>query len=87
MNKTYLWLAAIVVMLIGVHLDSNVTVHAQSSSSRCVANVPRDWGNFKGVSQAYGIGFEDSSGTLRFMNQFPCGLDHAPIVSLEIRRP
>ncbi len=73
-------------MLIGLELNPGKVVHAQSYSSRCIANIPREWGTFKGVSNSYGIGFEDSSGTLRFVNQFPCGLEQAPNVSLELRR-
>ena len=86
MKNTYFWYVAIFLMLFGLHLHSDHVVNAQTYSSRCIANVPREWGAFKGVSQSYGIAFEDASGTLRFVNQFPCGLEHAPNVSLELRR-
>ncbi len=86
MKKTYLCCVVIFLMLIGLHLNSGNVVNAQTYSSRCIANIPREWGPFKGVSQSYGIAFEDASGVLRFVNQFPCGLEQAPNVSLELRR-
>ncbi len=53
----------------------------------CVAYIPPDWGTYKGASATYGLGFEDSAGTLRFVNQFPCsGLHQPPIPALELRR-
>jgi hypothetical protein len=54
----------------------------------CKAYVPASWGTFRGVSGTYGMGFEDSSGTFRFVNKFPCsGLpDPPPPVTLELRR-
>ncbi len=87
MKKNCVWFGVVILaLLLGGRLNSAVDVQAQTGSSRCIANVPASWGTFKGVSQSYGIGFEDSSGTLRFVNQFPCGFDQAPIVSLEVRR-
>lgn len=53
---------------------------------RCVVSIPTQWGTFRGAAQGYGLVFEDNAGTLRFMNQMPCGLEGAPIVSLEVRR-
>lgn len=52
----------------------------------CTASVPAKWGPLKGVSAVYGIGFEDPSGTLRFVNKFPCGFDTTPTISLELHR-
>jgi len=58
---------------------------AQDSSSRCIASVPLDWGEYVD-SSTNGVAFRDSSGTLRFVKNFPCGLEGAPNVALEIRR-
>jgi hypothetical protein len=53
----------------------------------CVAYIPADWGEYKGASASYGLGFEDSEGTVRFVNQVPCsGLHQAPTLALELRR-
>ena len=53
----------------------------------CVAYIPADWGTYKGASASYGLGFEDSEGTLRFVSQIPCsGLHQAPTLALELRR-
>jgi hypothetical protein len=53
----------------------------------CVAYIPADWGEYKGASASYGLGFEDSEGTVRFVNQVPCsGLHQPPILALELRR-
>lgn len=45
----------------------------QAGHSRAVQEVPLETA-------------EDDAGTLRFMNQMPCGLEGAPIVSLEVHR-
>ncbi len=58
---------------------------APQDSSRCIANVPLDWGEYVD-SSTNGVAFRDSSGTLRFVKNFPCGLEGAPNVALEIRR-
>jgi len=50
----------------------------------CTSYVPTNWGQLKGSSDNYGVIFEDSSGTLRFITGVPCGA--YPQVSLEIRR-
>lgn len=57
----------------------------QDSASRCIANVPLDWGEYVD-SSTNGVAFRDSNGTLRFVKNFPCGLEGAPNVALEIRR-
>ena len=57
----------------------------QDMTGRCVINAPQDWGKYLD-SGSYGVVFEDTNGTLRFVNRFPCGLEGAPTVALEIRR-
>jgi hypothetical protein len=50
----------------------------------CKSYVPLSWGEYKGSSEHYGVVFEDSSGTLRFVTNVPC--ETTPQVALEIRR-
>jgi hypothetical protein len=52
--------------------------------SQCISIVPKAWGEYRGGSAQSGLSFEDSSGTLRFVTNLPCGA--VPIVVLEIRR-
>lgn len=52
--------------------------------SSCVSYVPREWGQYRGGSNQSGLAFEDSSGTLRFVTNLPCGA--VPVIALEIRR-
>lgn len=50
-------------------------VHAQEKYAipgGCIANVPKSWGTFKGASD-YGLAFEDSDGSVRFLQHLPCG--------------
>ena len=50
--------------------------------------VPRDWGEFKGLSKS-GLVFEDKAGTLRVIDQMPCNMadgSSVPQVSVEVRR-
>jgi hypothetical protein len=54
--------------------------------ARCVANVPADWGTFRGDAQGFGLAFEDGAGTLRFVKQLPCGLEGQPNIVVEVRR-
>jgi len=57
----------------------------QEQNGRCMIAVPQEWGEYVD-SGSYGVVFRDSNGTLRFVNRFPCGLEGAPNVALEIRR-
>jgi len=54
--------------------------------ARCKVTVPQSWGDFIGVSDSYGLAFRDSSGTLRFVRQLPCGLESTPSVAIEAQR-
>jgi hypothetical protein len=58
----------------------------QLNTGRCIFNVPQDWGTFKGMSERWGLMFEDSSGNIRSITQMPCGLEGTPNVALEIHR-
>lgn len=50
----------------------------------CRSYVPEDWGEYKGSSEHYGVVFQDSAGTLRFVTNVPC--EATPQIALEIRR-
>ena len=56
-------------------------VYGQAS---CRSYVPPEWGEYKGSSDNYGVAFQDSSGTLRFITNVAC--EATPQVALEIRR-
>ena len=57
----------------------------QEQSARCAISIPKDWGEYIGAG-SYGLEFKDDAGTIRFVKQFPCSLEGAPNVSLEIHR-
>ena len=83
------WAVVVIVMLLAATVLAarlhGKPAEPQEISSRCAIFAPEGWGEYVD-SGSYGIVFRDSSGTLRFVNRFPCGLDGAPNVSLEIRR-
>jgi len=54
-------------------------------TARCTVIAPREWGEYVGAG-SYGLEFKDDKGTIRFVKQFPCGLEGAPNVSLEVQR-
>jgi hypothetical protein len=57
---------------------------ASFGQAACRSYVPEEWGEYKGNSEHYGIVFQDSSGTLRFVTNVPC--EATPQIALEIRR-
>jgi hypothetical protein len=63
---------------------ADVRATAAPQDSQCISIVPKAWGEFRGGSAQSGLSFEDSSGTLRFVTNLPCGA--VPVVALEIRR-
>ena len=71
---------------IGIH-ELKAAPH-QMLGSPCVVVVPRDWGEFKGLSKS-GLVFEDKAGTLRVIDQMPCNMadgSSVPQVSVEVCR-
>lgn len=84
MKRKSLLVLVVFVILLGIHAQSKAPM-PQELSAQCVATVPTDWGEYEGAS-TYGVTFKDSSGTLRFVTHFPCGLDNRPTVALEIKR-
>lgn len=73
-------LAAVAGGLLGRNYNSANAVHAQEQTdayANCIVAVPKAWGEFKGGS-AFGLAFEDQTGTLRFMLHPPCGSINTP---------
>jgi len=86
MKRIVVTLSLICAFLLIASSNRPVKVAAQIQVP-CVAYIPADWGAYKGASASYGLGFEDSEGTVRFVNQIPCsGLHQAPTLALELRR-
>jgi hypothetical protein len=56
----------------------------QMFQAQCRSFVPLEWGEYKGSSSGFGLAFQDSSGTLRFVTNVTC--EGVPTVALEIRR-
>jgi hypothetical protein len=67
-------------------LGARATPASAQGMARCKASVPQSWGEYVGTSDSYGITFKDSSGTLRFVRQLPCGLDSTPSITVEVQR-
>lgn len=55
-----------------------------SDQASCRSFIPQEWGDFKGSSSGYGLTFEDSSGTLRFVTNVGC--EGVPPIALLIQR-
>jgi hypothetical protein len=56
----------------------------QVFQAQCRSFVPLEWGEYKGSSSGFGVAFQDSTGTLRFVTNVTC--EGVPPVALEIRR-
>jgi len=56
----------------------------QVFQAACRSFVPLEWGEYKGSSSGFGVAFQDSTGTLRFVTNVTC--EGVPPVALEIRR-
>jgi len=86
MKKTLL-IALVGLLGIGSYfVGARVTTASAQRMARCKVSVPQSWGEFVGTSDGYGLTFKDSSGTLRFVRQLPCGLDSTPSVAVEVQR-
>ena len=86
MKRNLMALALISAFLLIASSSRPAKVAAQNITP-CVAYIPAEWGTYKGASASYGLGFEDSAGTLRFVNQIPCSnLHQAPTLALELTR-
>jgi hypothetical protein len=56
----------------------------QVFQAQCRSFVPLEWGDYKGSSSGFGVAFQDSTGTIRFVTNVTC--EGVPPVALEIRR-
>lgn len=56
----------------------------QMFQAQCRSFVPLEWGDYKGSSSGFGLAFQDSTGTIRFITNATC--EGVPPVALEIRR-
>lgn len=56
----------------------------QVFQAQCRSFVPLEWGEYKGSSSGFGVAFQDSTGTIRFVTNVTC--EGVPPVALEIRR-
>jgi hypothetical protein len=56
----------------------------QLFQAQCRSFVPLEWGDYKGSSSGFGLAFQDSTGTIRFVTNATC--EGVPPVALEIRR-
>jgi hypothetical protein len=88
MNSLLRGVIAITALVVLVPQLPIATAQSDSGPSTCVATVPAGWGEFKGASE-FGLAFQDSSGTLRFVRNTICqvsGTQVVPVVSLEVHR-
>jgi hypothetical protein len=82
------------IVVLGLLATSGYFIGARPTSAsaqsqpmaRCQISVPQAWGDYVGSSETYGLTFKDSSGTLRFVRQLPCGFESTPTISVEVRR-
>ena len=81
----------IAVLVLGALTWQRPTATAQKESIQptCVLTVPSGWGEFEGASHDFGLAFQDSEGTLRFVRDLGCeisGFQKLPPAFLEVRR-
>jgi hypothetical protein len=65
------------------------TAQKESPQPTCVLTVPAGWGEYTGASKEFGLAFQDSDGTLRFIRDLACevpGFHRLPAAFLEVRR-
>ncbi len=87
MHKRKLILFLVLAAFSGSYLGSAdpPTVSAQTQTARCTAEVPRNWGEFRGATEQ-GFAFEDQAGTVRIIRQLPCPGLGPPQVAIELQR-
>jgi hypothetical protein len=88
MSKTAarLLIAAVVLFTAANWFYARITKAApqQMFQAQCRSFIPLEWGDFKGSSSGFGLAFQDSTGTLRFVTNATC--EGVPPVALEVRR-
>ncbi len=88
MNSTF---RVVLVILALAVMMPKAPVAAQNPPGvfNCIVTVPSSWGEFKGTSSEFGMVFQDSAGTLRFVSNAACQISNAPsvpVISMEVRR-
>jgi hypothetical protein len=63
----------------------HIRAAGQAYSAPCLSYIPSDWGQYLG-SSSYGVAFEDTAGTIRFVKNPPCDISSTPSPDLEIHR-
>jgi hypothetical protein len=86
-----LFRVAIAVLALGALAPQQqmATAQKESVAPTCILTVPNGWGEFKGASKEFGLAFQDSDGTLRFIRDLACeipGFQRLPPTFLEVRR-
>jgi hypothetical protein len=89
--NSVLRVAVAALALSGAMVPQQPMANAQKDSLQpaCVLTVPSGWGEFKGASHEFGLAFQDSDGTLRFVRDLTCeqsGFQRRPPAFLEVRR-
>jgi hypothetical protein len=82
---------ALTVLALGAMAPQQQTVTAEKESvpPTCILMIPSGWGEFEGASKEFGLAFQDSHGTLRFIRDLACeipGFQRLPPTFLEVRR-
>jgi hypothetical protein len=83
--------AIAILALCGAMVPQQPMASAQKESvqATCIMTVPSSWGEFKGASNDFGLAFQDSAGTLRFIHDWACeipGFQRFPPAFLEVHR-
>lgn len=86
-----LFQVTIAALVLGALISQRPMATAQKEviQPSCVVTVPSAWGEFKGASGDFGLAFQDSDGTLRFVRDLGCempGFQKPAPTFLEVRR-
>lgn len=83
------WAFIFGILIIAAGIGLRQALAQRDSQQTCTITVPAEWGEYKGASRDFGLAFQDSAGTLRFVRNVGCqipGTAPVPLVSLEVRR-
>jgi hypothetical protein len=89
MNSAFRMAIAILSLVAMATQQPMATEQKDTLQPTCVLTVPSRWGEFKGASRDFGLAFQDSDGTLRFIRDLACevqGFHRLPPTYLEVRR-
>jgi hypothetical protein len=89
MKRLFWIVTALLMFLFIAPPPQTANAQKQALQASCVLTVPASWGEYKGASRDFGLAFQDSGGTLRFIRDLACevpGLQRLPPAYLEVRR-